>query len=418
MGDQYLRRFLSLRDINLLAEETSKQRRARGREFIDQAEATLTTEERKEFNKALRAFAKLEGTKDVDMSVTIASPAAAAALSSFFFRGMHRILAPNTGELIAQSLVAACVSSFEVLVGDIAREAFKVNKTALSKSDYEFTLEELSNYDSIEEARAELVNRRVDSLLLGSVDDWSKWCERVLQLDLPSIALGWPETREIFARRNIIVHNEGKVNRRYRAIVAADNARAAAPGAIDELTTDSNYVACAIERILALGMCLVYSTWAKLYPRTAVAAGRWIVSRQESLIYEEMWLATQALTNCLKRATANRVTVCESDVNSWLARARLHGPECIRQEVQDWDTSGLEVRFLAYKALLLGDVVRADELVSENIGAHKLTRYEVLTHPIYAELRESHPSYLDIGPAKAIAEIALSDALKPLSESD
>lgn len=413
LGDRYMREFISFLEIGQLSEMPSKK----GDDLIEtlaRASAMLDKVERQELRDVVGKFALSMGSlldidpkssglepkssevdgvatekaNTVSPEVDVKSPEVMAIISAVLGRRLHHFVAPDRSELVRRAMVAALISSFEVLVGSIARHALTINKAALEKTEHEFTLEELSKYDSIDEARGELINRRVEALLLGSVDEWSKWCKRVLGFELSALTSDWPTVREVFARRNIIVHNAGFVNRRY--LDAAEASGIALPEGIrigDALNTGEDYLNSAIQRILALGLCLVYSVWRKLHPKGAKSAADWVVDRQETLAYDEVWLTVGEIAHYLKGARARRRTEYLSQVLGWLARRELHGADSIRDEVSDWDTSGLDVVFEIYRNCLLGNMERAVRLIERNRGRPHLTKYELAVHPIFSEIR-------------------------------
>jgi len=407
LGDRYLQQFITFRAISSLVEGPPDKQLQFDR-MMRESTAMLDEHEDEELRNVLIELAsamagvvdgelrdpetneilpnKYQGSKEAQIRIN--SPEVSAIVSAMVGRTLHHIFAPDKSELIAQAIVGLLVSSFGALIGSVARHSFKVNKVALEKSEHEFTLEELSKYDSIDEARNELINRRVDALLGGGVNDWSSWCKRVLQFDLPSLTSDWPVMREIFARRNIIVHNSGRVNNRY--LVAVEDSGVSLPKDTkvgSEVETGKEYVDSSIQRILALGMCLVYSVWRKLYPKQVKEAAKWLVGRQEVMIYDEMWLAAHQISEYLKGAPMKRSDECMSKVYDWLARMQFEGPEPIHQEVVDWDTSGLDVIFVIYKECFFGNVEKVVRLISANQGHSGLSKYDLAMHPIFAEYR-------------------------------
>jgi hypothetical protein len=408
LGDRYLQQFITFREIARMIEGPHSESQEVER-LILKVSGLLNEQENRELQETLVDIANaLASAGGFDMrdpetlqvipnrhasaeetQVSIKSPEVAAIVNAIISRTLHHVFAPDKNEMVAQSLLVSVISAFGILMGSIAREAFKVNKTALEKSDFEFTLEELSKYDSIQEARNELVNRRVEALLGGGIDDWSIWCKRVLQLDLPALSSDWPKVREIFARRNIIVHNAGRVNHRY--LSASQNAGVSLPSGIkvgDTLETGAAYIDDSVQRILALGLCLVYSTRRKLYPKESHAAAAWLVRRQETMVYDEMWMATHEIASCLNSVSMSRLNECFSKTYDWLARKKFDDTDSVRREVDDWDVSGLDVIFQIYKNCLLGNVDRAARLIASNRGKEYLTKYDIAVNPIFEEYRE------------------------------
>ena len=118
-----------------------------------------------------------------------------AIFSNFLLDMRHRALL-DRNELTSRAFLITAISSFEVLFGHLVRSIHQRNPNALSKSEHAFTLEELSQYTSIDEARDSLVTRRIETLLMESVDSWAKWLTRTVNIELSTIIDDWLLTRE------------------------------------------------------------------------------------------------------------------------------------------------------------------------------------------------------------------------------
>ena len=70
----------------------------------------------------------------------------------------------------------------------------------------------------------------------------------------------WNDFAECFARRNIIVHNNGRVDKHYRSITNYD-------GDEYELTTDSDYVKKSIILFEKFGVMLMNQYASKFYKK-------------------------------------------------------------------------------------------------------------------------------------------------------
>ncbi|MGV9237492.1 hypothetical protein, partial [Streptomyces nigra] len=179
--------------------------------------------------------------------LSIASSNVSAAMIEFIHDMATGIMRTNHGTL-RKSLLVTAVSNFEILFGKLAQEIYKTNKSALNDSDYSFTLQELAQFDSLEDAREFLIERRVSALMRESVDGWDRWLGKSVKgASMADTPVDWPVTREVFARRNLLVHNGGTVNQIYLSIVSRlDNSPHAGAKIGSKLKVEAEYFSAAV----------------------------------------------------------------------------------------------------------------------------------------------------------------------------
>jgi hypothetical protein len=190
----------------------------------------------------------------------------------------------NRSELAARAYLITAVSSFEILFGSVIRSVYDRNPTALDQSEYRFTLEELTEFASIEDARAALVSRKVDMLLMESVDNWSKWLDRTVNIEFQSVIIDWPMVREIFARRNVLVHADGRVTSRYIRDMRSVSRDTSNVNVGDMLGVSQTYVQESLERLIAFGLLMTYAVWMRLYKAEKDEGALWLMDNQDQLI--------------------------------------------------------------------------------------------------------------------------------------
>lgn len=331
---------------------------------------------------------KLEPFEEV--RIASGTTEAGIALGHIAIELTQRVL-PNREQLTSRAFLVTAVSSFEILFSKVVRCVYDRNPTALSKSDHAFTLEELSQFSSIEEARQALVSQKIDSLLRESVDAWLKWLQRTTNLDMSEAISFWPEVREIFARRNILVHADGCINQQYIEALqrASMDTSQLVHGEKVPLTT--SYLKDSLEKLLAFGILLVFAVWTKLYKAESGQAIGWVLSCQTFLIHREMWLAISLISAHLESAKCSRAQSLSNRIDGWLAGKHLHGPDSIREAVEAWDISGLSHRYRMTKCLLLNLHDEAKKHVIFALRTRQLTRFEVATNPLFSDFRLVHP---------------------------
>ena len=67
----------------------------------------------------------------------------------------------------------------------------------------------------MDDTKKHLVSYKIESLLRKKPDEWAKWLKRTVNTSLDQVMSDWPITREIFIRRNMLVHTDGRIAQRY-----------------------------------------------------------------------------------------------------------------------------------------------------------------------------------------------------------
>jgi hypothetical protein len=319
-------------------------------------------------------------------------------IAQFFERASRIMRRPDRAGFLLRAQVVMGVSAVEVLIAGLVREFYTIKQEALVGEDKEFSLAELKEFGSIEEAITAAIDKRVEQFVWKSFDDWSIWFEKRMNISFSEMLDDWDRTREVFERRHLIVHNEGRVNARYTQRV---------PEAIrpnlqlgEELPMDEHYGLQALDHLSVLGILGTTLVWAKLLPATDFS------TPAANAIYDLMlagrWEPVAAICHHGKALDCGRSTQLVFQCNEWLARKRLHGLESIEREVGRFDTTGLQIRFSVVRAALLDDLDQAFEILPHALetdrAAGGMIRGELLEWPILEEMRQD-PRIADFIPA-------------------
>lgn len=134
------------------------------------------------------------------------------------------------------------VSHFEAFIKDYVR-AVLLAQPSMLKSSSTLTFEEAVNHRSIKQLRNALAEKEVEGLGYGSIDDISNYFLKKFSIDLARF-LQWERLRESVYRRNLVIHNQSRVNSIYRRKVGYT-------GENLQLTTDMPYVMEVADILLA-----------------------------------------------------------------------------------------------------------------------------------------------------------------------
>jgi hypothetical protein len=221
--------------------------------------------------------------------------------------------------MLRSSLLVTSFGALEVLIGVLAREFYLAHPGALG-DEPKFTLKELQQFDSLDDARTAAVASQVDKLLQGDLAEWEKRFESRLHLPLDSYCIDHSTLEEMFQRRHVIVHNDSRVSRLYLRRLSG---HADLPELDQILPVPRPYLEDALDALDVLGSLLAFNAWRKLFSSEEREATEDITRQSYSLMHRGRWAAArkicQAYVNASPKAEHREIF----RANHWLAEKRL-----------------------------------------------------------------------------------------------
>ena len=291
--------------------------------------------------------------------------------------------------ILRNSLLTAAVASFEATVANVATEFYHYRPEALEMDsrdhEKEFSLKELKQFSSIDDAVDFSISRRIESLVFGGLSDWRCFFNDALKIDLSTLAIDWPELQEILQRRHAIVHNGGRASRRYIAQVRLGRPDVKIPEG-EPLSCEQEYLEYAIDHLLVAGALLITAVIIKFSPDDAPSSE---LSRLAySLLRGGRLEATRRLCDFGMNMPIEQDEALIFKVNMALAIKAKLGIEGIAEEMGSWDVSALSDRFKLAKASLLGNLDEAFMLLSLLVERDEISVEDLLEWPLLAEMRK------------------------------
>lgn len=251
----------------------------------------------------------------------------------------------------------------------------------------------------IDDIKTNLVCREVENKMRENYSEWFKiYCAHGMktvsfETDLKVLA-------EIYARRNILVHNSGTVNSSYlKAVPESDKSQG------DILSANEQYMKKAFETVSRI-ITLMLIEASKLEKE---AEGEYLqdvfdvlfeMLRQED--YSICEPAYELLTE-KKRLSADYVIM--SKVNRWICKKAINGLASIEEEVKAFDVSALNSDFQLAKSILLEEYQEATEMLKTLLTNEEFFATYVEQWPLfvwyreteyYAELRKELPDKFNV----------------------
>ncbi len=298
----------------------------------------------------------------------------------------------NQKILLYRSSLMSIVSTVECFFLDLLQVYFKeypfeITPALISKKDKHFTLEEIEAFSDIKDARAFLIDDKLENLLRGSFDSWIDFLKEKLNLGLGYIDDEKENLIEIFQRRNIVVHNKGIVNSIYLSKVSERYKKVAKKG--HPIYIDRKYLDDIINKLELCFSLIAFEIWKKKDKddearysflsdliSTNLDLHRWEIVRGYSI-----FLANDACSSNWYKTFAR--------INMWLSIKKLGSFEKIKDSVQKEDFSACTTDFQACKCALLEDFDNVYKLSNQVLESGMYTFDFMMSWPIFDDFKKS-----------------------------
>jgi hypothetical protein len=306
-------------------------------------------------------------------------------------------VASKHAELVNRSMLITAVAAFETLLTQVLARQFELFPGLVGRSEMQFSLADLEAFGSIEDARAAAIERRVESIMAGDFDEWESWLTNNAKISLSELCIDRAEVIEVFQRRHVAVHNDGRASRAY-----INKTKREVP-INQRLPVDKAYLNGALDALDVLGVALACVARAKWIKEEKDGAAEALHGVSYDLLERERHAA------CVKLADVGCGLEAGSDwlrramqVNAWIARKEMAGSETIRDEVLAWDVSALAPEFALARAVLLEDLDAAFEMLPGLLDSSAPVSVGTLEDwPLYAPLR-GDPRYEELRSARGV----------------
>ena len=166
--------------------------------------------------------------------------------------------------LLFNNSLISLVSAAEWFFSRLLHGYFKKHPQVAISKDPVFSYEDLTKFGSMDDARQYLLERRVEEVLRGSFSDWIKYFKATVQLSMSYLEPCMADLVEVCERRNLLVHNNGVVNKIYLAKIGEPLAKSLKLG--QPLTVTRTYLDRSISLFERCCILIAAELWKKLAP--------------------------------------------------------------------------------------------------------------------------------------------------------
>ncbi|KKU50449.1 MAG: hypothetical protein UX71_C0001G0104 [Parcubacteria group bacterium GW2011_GWA1_47_10] len=123
---------------------------------------------------------------------------------------------PLQAHLFSKNTIVSMVSTIDILLSKLFSFYYKKYPKKLSLENQSIRFEELENIENVEEAQKFLIDREIETLLIEQgLDRKLKVLRKDMALNLDPINKNLEDLKKLIKIRNLIVHNEGRMDKEY-----------------------------------------------------------------------------------------------------------------------------------------------------------------------------------------------------------
>ncbi|MDO6490630.1 MULTISPECIES: hypothetical protein [unclassified Cellulophaga] len=298
-------------------------------------------------------------------------------------------ISPRNYEILSRSSFLMLNNYFEYLIADLLSYYYNKFKNSLNEKEFKFTLKELNEYDSIEEATKDLIVKEVESLIIDkSFNEILEHFEDKLSISLEKELIKWDEIIEIRERRHLIVHNSSVVNKKY--ISRTKNPFNYKIG--DLVHIDKDYFFKSWSQFKLAGQLLIFNCW-----------GNWDKDNIDNAIYEIM-IQTFADLNaknydlvCKTCKYSEQIEPKNEDQEDYILRIKVNNAISLKKQNKDTEVKKVLKKIKVGTATPIFKIAHnilsdkyddLEELFTQAIIVDKLIIDSYLEWPIFDFVRE------------------------------
>lgn len=305
-------------------------------------------------------------------------------------KGLPILTSPQV-ELLYRSSFVMLLSYFDYLISDLIRYFYRLFPGSLSDKELSITLNELKLCGDLTEAMDYIVNKEVDKVLYDNLEDQKKYFKNYLKIDVKEEIIDWNKIKEAIERRNIIVHNNSKINRRYLENVdlsfAPEMKKDLKEG--NEISINENYFNSVYDELLIAGIILLECCSRKWKKDDINQMDQILIEVIYDLLLEEKWSLAERLGLFSKQCdVANERNRLYLDINYCQSLKWQGKKDELEEGLKKFDMSTLSPKYVCALSALKGDKDYFYKNIEKAIIVDNMKEKDFMEWPLFRELRE------------------------------
>lgn len=284
-------------------------------------------------------------------------------------------------EILYNGSLMLLITYYENLVAQLFKTDFVKHPERINLDSKGVPYKILAELNDIEMIKEHLVEEEVVSMMYKSYDDWMLYFCNKLKLNIPYDRKKRNDIKEIIARRNLLVHNNGIVNSIYLNITGRKDVIKG-----DYIKVSKEYLNNAIDIIETAGMALLIEMWLKEHGKNEDE-----IRKIDAILYGEClengkWeMGSQLYEICSNYKHLSDADAIMFKINMWQCYKWMNKYESVKADVDALDISATMPRYkLAVLALMDNEIEFWEQFDKQN----DIDECELMEWPVFSGIRE------------------------------
>lgn len=284
--------------------------------------------------------------------------------------------------LLLKSSFMMVIASFDYLLSDLLHCFYEKYPKSLN-DEMLLSLGELRKCADVNEAIHALMEKKIEAVLFNPFIKQKTFFQKDLKINTAERIVDWDLVNEACQRRNLLVHNDGIVNRRYlNNIVASRGAKKVKEG--DHLSVNKEYFDKVYYEILTGGIVLAQNCWRKWFKNDLLHADSTLVELlDKEVVQREYAVAEKLCLFCREVKTGTEESRHDMDILFCETLKRLGRESEFEKEIRELEKKALSDRQLAALAAVKGDRKAFYENVKKAADRGELHRSDFVHAAVY-----------------------------------
>ena len=292
--------------------------------------------------------------------------------------------------LLYKNSLVTLTSTVELFLSQLLHFYFDRFPEAVGAHEKFFSLDDLKALGSIEDAKQHLIESEGEDVLRGSLEDWIRFLKERVNLSMGYLNAAKDNLIEVYQRRNLLIHNGGRVNSIYLSKVKRHLTESLARDEV--LDVPPEYLSAAIELFELNFMLIGAELWKKLNPIDEERPTT-LINIAFSHLLKERWRIAEGLSYfVMSDKQISERSQMIGQLNYWQSVKWQGRFEDIRKEVEQADFSARDSLYQLGQLALLNKNEAFFSLLPDVLRSGKLTIEDLRAWPVFREMRED-PAY-------------------------
>ena len=307
---------------------------------------------------------------------------------------------PPHSIILYKSSFIMLISYLDFLISDLIHFYFQSFPESVS-NDLSIKLGDLILCSNLEDAIRNISSEEIDKILFNNLNYQKKFFKEKFKIDLKENIIKWDLINEAIERRNIIIHNNCKVNKRYLNSINLDlipeKKKLLKEGI--ELTVNYDYFINIYYEVLLCGTILIQCCFRKWDKNSIEKADDFLMQDMYEILLKEKWELAERLgliikeNDCLKTISNNAIKLVLF-INYCQALKWQNKNSELEKELSNIDTSSLSPKFILGVSALKDDEKTFYENIENAIIVDNMTKDYFEEWPIFRNFRKN-PEYMN-----------------------